>query len=91
MSERKHGQTSHLSFCSTFVFVVGSTGVQSFSVSTTTATLTLKNLLDYEATKDYAVYMRITDTTNGWTGNITIGVRKYLDMLSSYMSITNLL
>lgn len=52
-----------------------SPGIQSFpSVNTSTATLTLKALLDYEATKNYMLYLRITDNTEAWTGNITIKI-----------------
>ena len=64
-----------LSFSFSFVLF---TGIQLFSsISTTTAALALKNLLDYEATTAYTLYMRITDTTKGWTGNITIRVRSH--------------
>ncbi|CAH3017812.1 unnamed protein product [Porites evermanni] len=50
-------------------------GIQLFSsINTTTAALALKNLLDYEATAGYTLYMRINDTAKGWTGNITIKV-----------------
>ncbi|XP_074619049.1 uncharacterized protein LOC141877908 isoform X1 [Acropora palmata] len=52
-----------------------SPGIQSFpSISTSTAALTLKALLDYEATKHYMLYLRITDNTKAWTGNITVKV-----------------
>ncbi|XP_078366293.1 uncharacterized protein LOC144650486 [Oculina patagonica] len=49
-------------------------GIQSFSIGTTTAALTLKALLDFEYTTSYLLYLRITDTANGWTGNITIKI-----------------
>jgi len=53
------------------------TGIQSFaSITTSTASLTLKALLDFESTPSYELYLRITDTNNGWTGNITIKVNK---------------
>lgn len=48
-------------------------------MNTTTAALALKNLLDYEATTAYTLYMRITDSTKGWTGNITIRVKVIFD------------
>ena len=54
------------------------TGIQSFtSITTSTASLTLKALLDFEFTTSYELYLRITDTSNGWTGNITIKVNKF--------------
>jgi len=50
-------------------------GIQSFtSITTSTASLTLKALLDFEYTTSYELYLRITDTNTGWTGNITIKV-----------------
>lgn len=55
-----------------------SVGIQSFtSIGTTTATLTVKALLDFEYTTSYLLYLRITDTAKGWTGNITIKVNHF--------------
>ncbi|KAK2566269.1 Thrombospondin-4 [Acropora cervicornis] len=52
-----------------------SPGIQSFpSINTSTAALTLKALLDYEATRHYLLYLRITDNTKALTGNITVKV-----------------
>jgi len=53
-------------------------GIQSFtSITTSTASLTLKALLDFESTPSYELYLRITDTNKGWIGNITIKVNKF--------------
>ncbi|XP_022792613.1 uncharacterized protein LOC111331710 [Stylophora pistillata] len=50
-------------------------GIQSFtSIATSIAKLTLKEPLDFEYTSYYLLYLRITDTVKGWTGNISIKV-----------------
>lgn len=61
------------------ISVIYSSGIQSFtSITTSTASLTLKALLDFEYTTSYELYLRITDTNTGWTGNITIKVNNFL-------------
>ena len=58
------------------VFLLVFIGIQSFpSINTSTAALTLKALLDYEATRHYLLYLRITDNTKALTGNITVKVK----------------
>ena len=58
------------------VFLLVFIGIQSFpSINTSTAALTLKALLDYEATTHYLLYLRITDSTKALTGNITVKVK----------------
>ena len=65
-------------------YLIYSIGIQSFtSTTTSTASLTLKALLDFESTTSYELYLRITDTSNGWTGNITIKVNKFWSFLES--------
>jgi len=61
------------------ISLIYSSGIQSFtSITTSTALLTLKALLDFEYTTSYELYLRITDTNTGWTGNITIKVNIFL-------------
>ena len=68
-------------FCSTNSLIY-STGIQSFTaITTSAASLTLKALLDFELTTSYELYLRITDTSNGWTGNITIKVNEFCSFI----------
>lgn len=77
--------------CSTN-FLICSTGIQSFTaITTSTASLTLKALLDFELTTSYELYLRITDTSNGWTGNVTIKVNEFWSFILRVKSNRTLL
>ena len=62
---------------------VVSTAVETFMLlsDNTTAFITLKNPLDYEASKLYDLLIELTDTNSGRGGNITIKVRDLLGVI----------
>lgn len=77
--------------CSTNSLIC-STGIQSFTaITTSTASLTLKALLDFELTTSYELYLRITDTSNRWTGNVTIKVNEFWSFILRVKSNRTLL
>ena len=85
------GFVKFFSFSEQILWYVPPVGIQSFtSITTSTASLTLKALLDFESTPSYELYLRITDTNKGWIGNITIKVNKFWSIFFSESSLNEL-